>query len=199
VTIAAMLQQQPDKMIEAEYLKFERASEYRHELVDGELIAMPPTNHIHSSINASLIFFLRMNLPTQWRSYAINMRVKAGGGTYLYPDHSVICNKGRFVADGKFDTLLNPVVIIEVLSPPTEAYDRGKKFQHYHKIPTLREYLLVSQNKPHIERYLRQDDGKWEFSDATGLDAIVELSSIDCTLPLSEVYEQVTFAEDDEG
>ena len=187
-------------MTEAEYLEFERASELKHEYYNGEIFAMTGASEEHNSICMSAGFLLYGQLRNRpCRVYQSDMKVKVEAAKlYTYPDLVVRCGEAQFV-DDKFDTLLNPVVIIEVLSPSTERYDRGDKFGHYRKIPTLREYLLVSQNKPHIERYLRQDDGKWEFSDATGLDAIVELSSIDCTLPLSEVYEQVTFTEDDGG
>jgi Uma2 family endonuclease len=196
----ALSQQKPTRMTEAEYLEFERASELRHEYYNGEIFAMTGASEEHNSICMSAGFLLYGQLRNRpCRVYQSDMKVKVEAAKlYTYPDLVVRCGEAQFV-DDKFDTLLNPVVIIEVLSPSTERYDRGDKFGHYRKIPTLREYLLVSQNKPHIERYLRQDDGKWEFSDATGLDAIVELSSIDCTLPLSEVYEQVTFTEDDGG
>ncbi|MEO8397568.1 MAG: Uma2 family endonuclease, partial [Chloroflexota bacterium] len=92
------------------------------------------------------------------------------------------------------DTLLNPTVIIEVLSPSTEIYDRGKKFQYYRELDSLQEYVLISQDQARIECYLRQPDGKWLFSEARGLEASLDLPSIECTLALATVYKRVNFA-----
>jgi len=118
------------------------------------------------------------------------MRVKvAEAGSYHYPDIVVVCATPQF-EDAHVDTLLNPTLLIEVLSPSTEAYDRGGKFAHYRKIATLREYLLVAQDQPSIERYLRQGDA-WILSEALGLEATVPLESIDCVLSLREVYDKV--------
>ena len=118
------------------------------------------------------------------------MRVKATeANSYHYPDIAVVCGAPQF-EDSHVDTLLNPTVLIEVLSPSTEAYDRGGKFAHYRKIATLREYLLVTQDQPSIERYLRQGD-VWILTEAVGLEASVPLESIDCVLSLREVYDKV--------
>jgi len=119
-----------------------------------------------------------------------DMRVKAvEARSYHYPDIVVACGTPQF-EDAHADTLLNPTLLIEVLSPSTEAYDRGGKFAHYRKIPTLREYLLVAQDQPSIERYLRQGD-VWILTEAVGLEADVPLESIDCVLSLREVYDKV--------
>ena len=118
------------------------------------------------------------------------MRVKAvEAPSYHYPDITVVCGTPQF-EDAQVDTLLNPTLLIEVLSPSTEAYDRGGKFARYRKIPTLREYLLVTQDQPSIERYQRQGE-VWILSEAVGLEASVPLESIDCILSLSEVYDKV--------
>ena len=123
-------------------------------------------------------------------AYINDMRVKAAEApSYHYPDITVVCGKPQF-EDGQMDTLLNPTLLIEVLSPSTEAYDRGGKFARYRKIPTLREYLLVTQDQPSIERYQRQGD-VWILSEAVGLEASVTLESIDCVLSLREVYDKV--------
>jgi Uma2 family endonuclease len=127
--------------------------------------------------------------------YASMMRLRVNTQDYVYPDVIVVSGKPQ-LEDDHLDTLLNPNVIIEVLSPPTEQYDRGKKFQNYRTLPSLEEYLLVSQDTPRIERYLRQNDGQWLFSDTTGLEASLELPSIGCTLSLSDVYNKVTFETD---
>jgi Uma2 family endonuclease len=111
-------------------------------------------------------------------------------GLYTYPDAVVVYGEPRFL-DDKRDTLLTPTLIVEVLSDSTEAYDRGQKFEHYRQIESLQEYVLVSQAAPKVERFLRQEAGTWLFSEATGLDATAELASIQCRLPLAEVYDKV--------
>jgi Uma2 family endonuclease len=111
-------------------------------------------------------------------------------GLYTYPDISVVCDPPQFEDD---DTLLNPTLIIEVLSPSTESNDRGRKFQYYRALESLREYVLIAQDSPHIERYLRQPNDEWLLGDATGLDASIELTSIGCRLFLADVYEKVSF------
>ncbi|MGQ9889013.1 MAG: Uma2 family endonuclease [Aggregatilineales bacterium] len=189
------LSQSAQRMTEAEYLAFERASEFRHEYFAGAVFAMTGASEAHNLIAANVLVSLRNQLRGRsCRVYIADMRVKvAATGLYTYPDLSVVCGEARF-ADNKLDTLLNPAVIIEVLSPSTEAYDRGRKFQHYRQIETLREYLLIAQDSPRIERYLRRDDGAWLLTDAHGLDAALHLPAIGCALALAEVYEQVTFS-----
>lgn len=182
------------RMTEAEYLAFERASDIRHEYLDGHVYAMTGASRAHNLIStytaASLINQLR-GRPCE--VYASDMRVRVSAtGLYTYPDVTVVCGNPQF-ADSALDTLLNPVLVIEVLSPSTESYDRGKKFQHYRQLESLREYVLISQDSPRIERFLRQDDGTWLLTDAAGLDASLELASVACTLALAEVYEKVTF------
>jgi Uma2 family endonuclease len=196
--MAALPQQQPDKMTEAEYLAFERASEMKHEYYNGEIFAMVGASESHNLISVNLIRMISTKLRGKGcKVYPSDMKVKIESTRlYTYPDLSVMCGEAQF-ADGEFDTLLNPAVIIEILSPSTERYDRGKKFQHYREIPSLQEYVLVAQDNPRIERYLRQENGKWELTDAIGIEATIDLTSIDCVLELAEVYEQVTFVEDD--
>lgn len=188
-------------MTEAEYLAFERASEVKHEYIGGEVFAMigasramAGASEAHNLLCTSISFVLYSQLRKRpCKIYPSDMRVKVlATGDHHYPDISIVCEKPSF-ADNIFDTLLNPIVLIEVLSPSTEAYDRGKKFQSYRQIPSLREYLLISQDSPHIERYLLNDNGKWELSEAIGLESSLELSSIDCVLTLADVYEKVDF------
>ena len=125
------------------------------------------------------------------RVYANDMRVAIlETGLYTYPDVVAVCGEVQF-RDDKRDTLINPVLLIEVLSESTERYDRGTKSQHYRRIESLCEYLLVAQDKPYIERYGRQDDGVWTLTDVSGLDGILALSSLGCTIPLAEIYERV--------
>jgi len=124
----------------------------------------------------------------------IDMRVKVDpSGLYTYPDIVVVCDKPEF-EDKYVDTLLNPQVIIEVLSETTESYDRGKKFEHYRRLESLTDYLLVSQDEAHIEHFTKNADGHWVLCEATGLDTAIELPTIDCRLALKDVYAKVEFA-----
>jgi Uma2 family endonuclease len=116
-------------------------------------------------------------------------------GLYTYPDITVGFDPLQ-LEDSHQDTLLNPTLIIEVLSPSTESYDRGKKFQHYRTLKSLQEYVLIAQDSPRIERYLRQPNDEWLLTDAAGLDAVIELPSIQCTLALADVYEKVNFEQE---
>jgi Uma2 family endonuclease len=118
-------------------------------------------------------------------------------GSYLYPEISVVCGEVNF-DDEQGDILLNSTLIIEILSPNTEGYDRGKKFQHYRELASMQEYILIAQDSPHIERFVRQKDDLWQFSEAHGLEASLDLASIMCKLALVEVYEQVDFDSADE-
>ena len=126
----------------------------------------------------------------------IDMRVKVDPSRlYVYPDIVVVCDKPKF-EDEYVDTLLNPQLIIEVLSKTTESYDRGKKFEHYRRLESLTDYLLVSQDEPHIEHFTKNADAQWVLSEATGLDAAIELPTIHCRLVLGDVYAKVEFASD---
>src|SRR5437879_13361314 len=109
-----------------------------------------------------------------------------------YPDVSVVCGEQRFL-DEEQDVLLNPIMLVEVLSDSTEAYDRGKKFEHYRQIPSLQEYLLASQKEPRIEQFIQQADGRWLLNEAAGLDAPLDLPSLRISLSLNEVFDKVSF------
>ena len=177
-----------------DYLAHERASEQRHEYLDGDILLMAGASARHNLIVTNIL----ASLHTQLRQrpcvvYPGDMRVKVSlTGLYTYPDISVVCGQSQF-EDDQQDTLLNPVLIVEVLSPSTEGYDRGKKFQHYRTLPTLQEYVLVAQDTRRIERYVRQENDRWLLDDVGGEDGSVDLRSIDCRLVLAEVYEKVVF------
>lgn len=177
-----------------DYLKFERLSQEKHEYFNGEIFAMTGASEKHNliamSTSASLYAQLRKS---PCKVYPSDMRVKIPR-SYTYPDVSVVCDTPKF-EDKEFDTLLNPTVIIEVLSPSTEAYDRGGKFQSYRTLSSLQEYLLISQDSVRIEHYVRRDH-EWVFSDTTSLESVVMLPSINCSLALSDVYEKVTFEDE---
>jgi len=134
------------------------------------------------------------------RVYSIDLRVRVSEtGLYTYPDVVVVCETPQF-NDAHRDTLLNPTLIVEVLSPTTEAYDRGEKFGHFRRLESLREYVLVAQDRPRVERYLRQgESNEWLLAEASGLQATLPLSSIGCTLALSEVYDKVELPTGENG
>ncbi|WGS86192.1 Uma2 family endonuclease [Methylomonas sp. UP202] len=174
-----------------EYLSLERSAAIKSEFHDGQIHAMTGASREHNLITINIAGELRRQLKNRpCEAYVNDMRVKASKArSYHYPDIAVVCGKPEF-EDTQLDTLLNPTLLIEVLSPSTEAYDRGAKFAHYRKIASLREYLLVTQDQPGIERYLRQGE-VWIMSESLGLDASVSLESIDCQLSLREVYDKV--------
>ncbi|MDD5275730.1 MAG: Uma2 family endonuclease [Methylovulum sp.] len=179
-----------------EYLALERSASYKSEFYDGQIYAMTGASREHNLITVNIARELSTQLKQRpCEAYVNDMRVKAAQArSYHYPDVAVVCGAPQF-EDGQFDTLLNPTVLIEVLSPSTEAYDRGGKFMHYRKIPGLCEYLLVAQDQPSIEHYVRQGDA-WLLTEAVGLEAAVPLDSIGCVLSLREVYDKVPLSTD---
>jgi len=176
----------------ADYLAFERASELRHELINAEIYAMTGASLEHTTISANLVGLLGNHFRGKpCRTLASDMRVKVNAANYCYPDVVVVCGTPE-LEDNHGDTLLNPMVVFEILSPSTERYDRGEKFQRYRAISSLQVYILVSQESPRLEMFTRHDsDGTWVLSEATALSESVYIPVIDCTLPLSEVYERV--------
>ena len=175
-----------------EYLATQRSAlAEKCEFIDGQIYAMGGASREHNLISVNIAAELRNQLKGRpCETYANDMRVKPiAAQRYYYPDIAVVCGKPEF-EDGHADTLLNPVVLIEVLSDSTEAHDRGGKFTSYRRIATLREYLLVSQDQPLVEHYVRQGDA-WVLTEAAGLDNAVDLQAIGCALPLREVYDRV--------
>lgn len=178
-----------------EYLARERKAEYKSEFVNGMIVAMAGANRSHSLILVNLSREVsRQLLGRPCETYTSDMRVRVSPtGLYTYPDLVAVCGEALF-DDEHLDTLLNPTVIVEVLSPSTEAYDRGEKFAHYRRLESLREYVLVSQDKVRIESYVRQG-AQWLLSEAGGLDDTVKLESIGCDLVLRDIYDKVRFEE----
>lgn len=186
----------------AEYLEFERAAEERHEYVDGEIQLMAGESPWHSVIKANLIVEVGMQLKgTGCLVFSPNMKIRSGEqlaphsvkGLFSYADLSVVCGAPHF-HDDFGDVLLNPKVIFEVLSPSTESFDRGEKFQRYRTYnESLTDYVLVWQTRPMIEHFQRQPHGQWLMSEAIGLAAELHLASIACRLRLAEIYALVTF------
>jgi Uma2 family endonuclease len=177
-----------------EYLAIDRQAPFKSEYHAGEIFAMAGASEEHNIITINLTVALASQLRGgPCRPFAADMRVRVGpADLYAYPDVVVVCGERRF-ADEQRDVLLNPSVIVEVLSPGTEGYDRGDKFAGYQHLESLQEYLLVAQDRPHVEQYTRQADGRWLLSEATHLEAVIHLSSLGADLALSEVYADVNF------
>ena len=181
---------------ERQYLELERASEMRHEFLDGLMYAMAGESRDHSRICFNLATIIGAQLGgRRCEGFSPNMKVRAGtGGLYAYPDLMIVCGEAEF-HDEHGDVLLNPTVIFEVLSPSTEKYDRGEKFRRYRtEIESLQDYVLVSQDQFRVEHHHREADGAWSQTEAIAKDAVVVLKSIDCTIPLTEVYRNTAAA-----
>jgi Uma2 family endonuclease len=175
-----------------EYLAIERRNEYKSEYVDGEMVAMTGASRRHNLININIAGEINRQLRgRQCEAYASDMRVRVPSmRAYVYPDVVIVCGEPQ-LEDDYLDTLLNPTVLIEVLSESTERYDRGRKFGFYRTIESLAEYVLVAQDECRVEQYAKQPDGRWLLTDHRSPEDLVELASIQCTLKLSEVYEKV--------
>jgi Uma2 family endonuclease len=175
-----------------EYLAFERQSETKHDYFEGEIFAMSGASRIHNLIAGNIFGEIRNQLRGRpCEAYMEAMRVRTLDDLFTYPDVVAVCGEPQF-ADTEFDTLLNPVLIVEVLSPTTEGYDRGLKSSRYRSIPTLVEYVLVAQDCCHIEHLVRQTDGgHWLLEEISDLGGTLELQSIGCRLPLTEIYDRV--------
>jgi Uma2 family endonuclease len=182
-----------------EYLALERAAEIKSEYYGGEVFAMPGASRAHSRIGVNIAG--ELNAATAagpCEVYGSDMRVQVTvTGLYTYPDASVACGEPEF-GDAHIDTLLNPTYLVEVLSDSTEKYDRGKKAEMYRQLPSLREYLLIAQDRAHVELYTRQADGGWKLTEATGVEGSLRLTSLDCELPLAHVYAKVRFTSEGE-
>lgn len=176
-----------------EYFKLEETSEIKHEYFHGEIFAMTGAKEDHNLIAVAVVSNLYIQLDGKpCRPYLSDFRLKIEAvNLYTYPDLSVICGDTQF-ADGRQDTFVNPTILIEVLSESTEAYVRGKKTECYRTIPSLREYLLIAQERPHIEHYRRQGH-QWLFTEFSALDQEIVLESIGCTLCLAVIYKQIRF------
>lgn len=183
---------------EEEYLQRERMSTSKHEYYNGRIYAMAGASEDHNLIAMNIAAILRARVRgTTCRAYPSDMRVKVlQTGLNTYPDFTIVCGTPQFVNLEKRDTLTNPTIIIKILSPSTESYDRGEKFQHYRTIDTLQEYILVAQNKHRIERFVRHDSNEWVLSDIAGIEASLPLSVLQAHIPLAEIYEQVPIRSD---
>jgi Uma2 family endonuclease len=186
-----------------EYLSLERSSDERHEFLDGDVYLMAGERPDHGTICTNISGQLYVQLrgkPCQ--VFSKDMKVRSGPepksryearGLYSYPDLIVVCDERRYHDEYK-DVLLNPIVVVEVLSQSTEAFDRGEKWERYQTwLPSLMEYILVSQTKAHIEHFIRRSNGEWLYSLQRGLDGNLELASVGCTLALADIYDRIVF------
>ena len=177
-----------------EYLEIERQAEFKSEYYQGEMFARQPCSLNHNLIAANLLCEVAEQLRhRECDVLGSDMRVRSATGLYTYPDVVVFCGKPQLL-DGHNDTLLNPTLLVEVLSPSTEAYDRGRKFNHYRSIESLKEYFLVASDRIAADLYTRQPDDRWLLSSAGSLDDSLDLSSVGCRLNLRELYEKVDFS-----
>lgn len=189
------LQPKP-RLTPEDYLALERSADFKSEYFNGEIFAMTGASESHNTIVVNVSSEIRQQLKKRpCKVYANDMRVKVDPtGLYTYPDVVVTCGKAQF-DDTHLDTLLNPILIVEVLSDSTEAHDRGRKFEHYRKLGSLVEYVLIAQNRPHIESYRRQADQQWLLTECSDFDGTLRLLSIDCDLALAEIYDKVELLE----
>ncbi|MEZ4730112.1 MAG: Uma2 family endonuclease [Caldilineaceae bacterium] len=185
--------QELTKLTAAEYLVLERAADHKSEYSTGEIRPMPGASRKHNLIATNILASLHFQLRKQpCEVYPSDMRVKVEATELItYPDISVVCGEPRF-DDSHKDTLLNPTVLIEVLSPSTAAYDRGDKSENYRQIASLQAYVLVAQDKLHVEYYSRQPDNSWRFTEFKRAGDHVTLAVINCELALEDIYEKVT-------
>ncbi len=177
-----------------EYLKLERTSAQKHEYSRGEIFAMGGASARHVLIVGNVARELGNQLrDRRCTVYSVDLRVSVSpDGLYTYPDVIVVCGDPQFI-DTELDTLTNPTLIVEVLSESTKNYDRGEKFEQYRQILSFAEYLLIAQDKIHVEHYLRQNDGSWILTETNDPGAVIELASINCRLSVTEIYAKVSF------
>ena len=187
-------------MTAAEYLTEERASSTRNMLWHGEVYAMGGASKEHNRIALNCASALNQLLSQRpCEAFVADMRVKNfRTNSYFYPDIVATCEKTEF-EDGEFDTLINPQVIVEVLSKSTETFDRGRKFADCQLLESLKEYVLISQDHMLVERYTRQTESTWEYWSSSTPDDNLVLHSIECQIPLSTIYAKVEFPAPDDG
>lgn len=181
-----------------QYLDFEEKSEVKHEFDNGKLIEMPGGTYYHNKIGMRIGTLLNLFIDDADLNFDV---LSSDQKVFLplpnlgtYPDVTVVEGAPEFWADRK-DVILNPYLLVEVLSPGTEKYDRGSKFDSYRTLPSLREYVLVSQDEPHVQAWYLHDseNNLWKISEARGMEASIQFISIGCTLQLKDIYRRVKF------
>ncbi len=188
---------QPKTYITPEvYLELERKADYKSEYLNGEIYAMGGASPRHVLIVTNVVAELRNQLKSRpCTVYSTDLRVRVSpNGLYTYPDVVIVCDTPQF-SDQRRDTLTNPTLIVEVLSPSTKDYDRGEKFEQYRTLGSLKEYVLIAQDKHHLEHFVRQPDATWLLSETNRLEDTVELAAIGYQLKLTEVYDKIDLLE----
>ena len=187
-----------------EYLARERVAEERSEFCRGQIFAMAGGSPRHNAICLNVASALKNRLREirmrgrPCRPFASDQRLRIpSNGLSTYPDVSIVCGELQY-DEIDHDAIVNPRALIEVLSPSTESYNRGKKFDLYRELPSLLEYILVSQDEPLVERFVRQDDGDWLLTVFKGMAAVLELATVSCQLSFAEIYEDVSFGPDEQ-
>ena len=187
----------PKLVTPEEYLALERRAEIRHEYWEGEIRAMAGASRRHNLVGGNAFGEIRFQLKGRdCEVYQSEMRVQASARKYFYPDVVAVCGEVR-LADEHFDTLLNPTVIVETLSPSTEADDLGAKGAAYRQMPSLQEYVLIAQNRVYIKHYLRQD-AHWTETEITDIAAVLHLPSIACAVALRDIYDKVSLPQSED-
>jgi Uma2 family endonuclease len=184
---------QPKSFLTPEqYLEIERKAPHKSEYLNGEIFAMSGGSEEHNTLAVNLTVLLHPQVRKRGcKLFANDMRVRVTpAGLYAYPDIIVVCDKPQFI-DASVDTLLNPTFLAEVLSPSTEAYDRGRKFEYYQMLESLRQYLLVAQDRMHADLLTRQPDGGWLLTGASKPEDTLDLQSIGGKVTLADLYEDV--------
>ncbi|MDQ2770232.1 MAG: Uma2 family endonuclease [Bacteroidota bacterium] len=185
------LQPEPAAYVSPEdYLRLERESEFKHEYYQGEVCAMAGAGYVHNLICANLTIAIGIQLRGKGCSVVgSDQRLQImSGSAFVYPDLTVVCGPPAFNEEKKPDTLLNPTLVVEVLSPTTSQYDRSEKFMLYRQVPSLRQYLTLDAQSIHAELHTLDELGRWVLTETRDLTAVLDLGSIDCQVPLAEVY-----------
>jgi Uma2 family endonuclease len=173
-----------------DYIELEKVSEERLEFWDGNVWSVEEKNWQHAQIKSNLIF----TLANRKSRLFLNMRVKVPVySPYRYPDLSVVCGEAKFEKFKGLDVLINPQLIVEILSDSTEAFDRGDKFTYYKSIEGFIEYLLIAQHRPHATQYVKQADDSWSYREVNALSEKIYIASLDCELSLEDLYQDVVF------
>jgi Uma2 family endonuclease len=179
-------------LTEEQYLAIEREAEFKSEFHDGQMFAMAGGSPNHALLAGNIIGILHRQLPAGCHVFSSDLRIKVGSGRlYTYPDCSVVCGELELFSDQR-DVLLNPLLIVEVLSPSTESYDRGKKFELYRTIASFREYLVIHQDRRYVEHHSKQDDGSWLLREHSGEGGSVAVARLGVLISLAELYASAT-------
>ena len=182
-----------------EYLAIDNEADYKSEYVAGDIFAMggATPKHVLIAGNTAREFGNRLR-DTNCQVYSAGLRIQADlDNVYYYPDVVVVCGRPEY-RDSRRDTVTNPLVIVEVLSPTTRNYDRGDKFAHYRRLDSLREYILIDQDACHVEHFVRKE-GIWEFSESDDCQGSLVIPTLDIAIALTEIYAKLEFLDDGQG